>query len=182
MRGIPRAPCASIQPEACKVTALGKRKCRCNTRRKAGPKSARELGLSRETEKVMSDGPEEKAKRESSPPAPHLRARSSQLWLILPFCLLALAAGAALARLAPVFRGEWLPVLAAALATAVFAFLLNRQLGPAPPIESHETIGEGLRQLLDSAGPAVLATDDKGRLIYCNPAAERFLVIAPTTS
>ena len=38
-----------------------------------------------------------------------------------------------------------------------------------------EPIGEGLRQLLDSAGPGVVAMDLAGRLIYCNPAAERML-------
>ncbi len=123
----------------------------------------------------MSEHTEEKANSELSPPASSGFRSSSQLWLILPFCILALAAGAALARLVPAFRGEWLPVLAVAIATAVFAFLLNRQLRRGQPMAPHEAIGESLRQLLDSAGPAVLAMDLEGRLIYCNPAAERLL-------
>jgi len=123
----------------------------------------------------MSEPSEEKATSEPSPPVPPQRGSSYQLWLILPFCILALAAGAALARVVPAFRWESLPVLAAAVATAVFAYLLNRQVRRNPPLESHDAIGEGLRQLLDSAGPAVLAIDKQGRPIYCNPTAERML-------
>ncbi len=134
-----------------------------------------EDGPSWEMERAMSEQPEERANSEPPPAASHASRSSTQFWLILPFCILALAAGAALARLVPAFRGEWLPVLAVAIATAVFAFLLNRQIRRTQPMAPHEALGEGLQQLLDSAGPAVLAMDLEGRLIYCNPAAERLL-------
>jgi PAS domain S-box-containing protein len=110
------------------------------------------------------------------PPAAH--GGISELWLILPFSILAFSAGAALARLIPVLRWESLPVLAAGVATAAFAFLLNRlvvRAAAAPPAQTLEIIGEGLKALLDSAGPAVVALDTQGQLIYCNPAVERLL-------
>jgi PAS domain S-box-containing protein len=104
-----------------------------------------------------------------------VRRGISPLWLILPCCIMALWAGALLGRVAPSFQWEILPLLAAAVATAVFAFILNRRLlRPGAAAES-VPIGEGLRELLDSAGPGVVATDLNGQLIYCNPAAERML-------
>jgi PAS domain-containing protein len=75
-------------------------------------------------------------------------------------------------------RWESLPILAAGVATAAFAFMLNRlvvRAAAAPPAQTLEIIGEGLKALLDSAGPAVVAMDLEGRLIYCNPAVERLL-------
>jgi PAS domain S-box-containing protein len=108
--------------------------------------------------------------------APH--GGVSELWLILPFSILFFSAGAALARLFPILRWESLPVLAAGVATAAFAFFLNRlvvRAAAVPPAQTLEIIGEGLKALLDSAGPAVVALDTQGQLIYCNPAVERLL-------
>ena len=100
----------------------------------------------------------------------------SQLWLLLPVSMFALSVGAALARLAPAFPWASLPVVAAGVAAAVFALLLNRLVVHAAGAEpGHESLGEALRNLLDSAGPAVLAMDLECRLSYCNPAAERLL-------
>ena len=108
-------------------------------------------------------------------PAPAGQDGVSQLWLILPVSILAISVGAALARLFPNFRWESLPVVAAVVATGVFALLLNRRLQPPGGVQIGEPIGEGLKELLDSAGPAVIALDLDGRLIYCNPATERLL-------
>jgi PAS domain S-box-containing protein len=102
----------------------------------------------------------------------------SELWLVVPFSILAFAAGAALARLIPALRWQSLPIWAAGVATIAFAFILNRlvlRAAAALPSQTEEVIGEGLRALLDSAGPAVVAMDLEGRLIYCNPAVERLL-------
>jgi PAS domain S-box-containing protein len=121
----------------------------------------------------MSEQPEEKEVREQTRPR-LARGSISQLWLMLPVCILVLWAGAVLARLAPSFEWESLPVVAAGIATAVFALILNRVL-LRPESAAPVPIGEGLRELLDSAGPGVIATDLSGRLIYCNPAAERML-------
>ena len=123
----------------------------------------------------MSEQPEETEIREDLRPAPAKRGTISKLWLILPGLILALWAGTALARLAPSFRWETLPILAAAIATAIFALALNQFVLRPQPAEPPLPIGEPPRELLDSAGPAVVAMDLNGRLIYCNPAAERML-------
>jgi PAS domain S-box-containing protein len=102
----------------------------------------------------------------------------SQLWLILPFSILAFSAGAALARMIPALRWESLPIISVGVATAAFALMLNRivvRAAAQPPAEAQEMIGAGLRALLDSAGPAVVAIDLSGQLIYCNPSVERLL-------
>ena len=106
------------------------------------------------------------------------RLAVSELWLLLPFCILAFSAGAALSRRVPAFHWESLPIMAAAIAAIAFAFVLNRlvvRAAAGPPVQTLEIIGEGLKALLDSAGPAVVAMDTYGRLIYCNPAVERLL-------
>jgi len=123
----------------------------------------------------MSEQPVEAGMRDGVRTAPVARRGISPYWLLLPCFILALWAGAAIARFAPSFQWESLPILAAGIATAVFALALNRlALRPeATPIQA--PIAEGLRELLDSAGPGVIATDLNGELIYCNPAAERLL-------
>ena len=58
------------------------------------------------------------------------------------------------------------------------AFILNRivvRAAAEKPQETQELIGAGLRALLDSTGPSVVAIDVNGQLIYCNPAVERLL-------
>ena len=127
-------------------------------------------------EEPMSEPPKEEGKSKSSRSAFAALGGVPQVWLILPFFILALWAGTALARLAPNFKWESLPLVAAAIATAMFALMLNRMLlRPAPTAPGPETIGAELRELLDSAGPAVVAMDLEGQLIYCNSAAERLL-------
>ncbi|MGA2341277.1 MAG: PAS domain S-box protein, partial [Terracidiphilus sp.] len=121
----------------------------------------------------MSERPE--ALTEQTQPAPVEQGGVSQLWLILPLLIVFTSVGAALARLFPHFPWGSLPVVAALLATALFALLLNRQLRRVGFAQDTQPIAEGLRELLDSAGPAVVAVDLGGRLIYCNPATERVL-------
>jgi len=126
----------------------------------------------------MSAGLDEQAKTETLMPAPAKQGTVSELWLVVPFSILAFSAGAALARMIPALRWESLPILAAGVATAAFAFILNRLVVRAASAQTRQTvelIGEGLKALLDSAGPAVVALDLQGSLIYCNPAAERLL-------
>ncbi len=126
----------------------------------------------------MSAGLDGPAKTESLQPAAATQNTVSELWLVVPFSILAFSAGAALVRL---FPGPWwgsLPIWAAGVATVAFAFVLNRLVVRAAATRTRETvelIGEGLKALLDSAGPAVVALDLQGSLIYCNPAAERLL-------
>jgi PAS domain S-box-containing protein len=121
----------------------------------------------------MSELPQRDGESEAKRPAAPRGV--SELWLILPVSILALSAGAALARLAPNFKWESLPILAAAIATALFALLLNRRLLRTTALPEQEAIGEGMRQLLDSAGPGVVAMDLDARLVYCNPSAVRLL-------
>jgi PAS domain S-box-containing protein len=111
-------------------------------------------------------------------PAQAAHGKMSELWLAVPFCILFFSAGAALARLIPALRWESLPILAAGVAAALFAFMLNRivvRAATTPPPQALEAIGEGLKALLDSTGPAVVAMDLEGQLIYCNPAVERLI-------
>jgi PAS domain S-box-containing protein len=126
----------------------------------------------------MSERLDDQAKAKTMQPAPAAHGNVSELWLVVPFSILAFAAGAALARLIPALRWQSLPIWAAGVATIAFAFILNRlvlRAAAALPSQTEEVIGEGLRALLDSAGPAVVAMDLEGRLIYCNPAVERLL-------
>lgn len=123
----------------------------------------------------MTEQPEVKEIRSNARPPAAARGGFAHLWLILPCCIMALWAGAVLSRLAPSFQWEILPLLAAGIATVVFAIILNRRLLRPESGSEAVPIGEGLRELLDSAGPGVVATDLQGRLIYCNPSAERIL-------
>src|ERR1700683_1883549 len=134
-------------------------------------------GVEGEMADPMSERPEEAGNESARPP--HAGPVSySQLWHILPFSILAFSAGAALTRLIPALRWESLPIMAVGIATAAFALMLNRivvRSPAAPPAEAQDLIGAGLRALLDSAGPSVVAIDLSGQLIYCNPAVERLL-------
>jgi PAS domain S-box-containing protein len=104
------------------------------------------------------------------------RPAISQLWLILPLFILTLAAGVGLARVLPAFRWQSLIILTAAVGTVVFAYIVNRLVVHAThEVPAHEAIGKGLRELLDSAGPAVVAVNLDGEMFYANPSAERLL-------
>jgi PAS domain S-box-containing protein len=109
------------------------------------------------------------------------RAAVSQLWLILPLFLFTLAAGAGLARVIPALRWQSITILAAAVGTLGFAYIVNRLVVSAAGEEPvQEAIGKGLRELLDSAGPAVVAMNLDGQMFYSNPPAERLLGYRPS--
>ncbi len=104
------------------------------------------------------------------------RAGISQMWLALPLFILTLAAGAGLARIFPVLQWRSLPIVAAGIATAVFAYVVNRLAAAATGASpSEQEISQGVRELLDSASPAVIAVNLRGELIYANPSTERLL-------
>ncbi len=110
-------------------------------------------------------------------PAEAKRAGKSRTWVFFRVFVMALAWGAALARLLYVYQWQSLPVTVAAVGTLLFAYIVIRIIVHAShenPLEEEDS-GEGLRRLLDSAAPAVLALDLQGELIYSNPAAERLL-------
>jgi PAS domain S-box-containing protein len=109
----------------------------------------------------------------------HTQAERSGLshpWLILPLFILALVAGAALARLLAAYQWQSTIVLATAIGILIFAYIVIRMaVHVTEETPAQESAGESLRQLLDSAGPAVLALNLQGELIYSNPAVERLL-------
>jgi PAS domain S-box-containing protein len=132
-----------------------------------------------EKEEPMSERPEGQQEREivhGDGPADGGRPAVSQLWLILPLVILTLAAGAGLARVIPALRWQSLIILAAAVSTVVFAYIVNRLvMRAAHEVPTQEGISRGLRELLDSSGPAVVAMNLDGQLFYSNPPSERLL-------
>jgi PAS domain S-box-containing protein len=110
--------------------------------------------------------------------APADRGGISLLWPALAGLALALAVGAAAARLIAGHRFDSLLVFAALSAAVVLALrLLVRDRASAQPILSAlpEPPAESLKDLFDSAGPGMVALDLDGRLTHVNPSAERML-------
>ena len=107
----------------------------------------------------------------------------SLAWAVLTAAALILAAGAVMFRMitADQFAGpmgglvDGLVILSALSATA----LLARRLLVRNPANDESTAtpspGETLKELLDSAGPMVMAVGLDGRFTYLNPATERLL-------
>jgi PAS domain S-box-containing protein len=96
------------------------------------------------------------------------------IWPILAIFVLALAGTAVILRIAAGERYDSFLALAAVLAAVVLAVRLRIRSHAAslPALEP----GTGLpKELLESAGPAIVAVGLDGRLIYVNPAAERLL-------
>lgn len=97
------------------------------------------------------------------------------LWLVFAVLSLALAVGAVITRLLAGSRYDWLLILSACLAALMLALrMLHR---PSLPGASTSTVAPALplREILDSAGPALLAFGTDLSLILVNPAAERML-------
>jgi PAS domain S-box-containing protein len=103
-------------------------------------------------------------------PAPEPRSGLAFLWPVLAVLALLLVAGAVAARLYAGPRFDTLLMLAAVAAAAVLALRLPVRAAAAPA-----PAAEPLKDLLDSAGPAIVAIGLDGRLTYVNPAAERLL-------
>ena len=110
----------------------------------------------------------------SETPAPAVRSGVSLIWPALACLSLALAAGAVAARLLMGHRFDGLLIFSALLAVVVLGLrVLVRDPMPAETVAV--PVAEPLRDLFDSAGPAVVAIDLHGRLTYVNPSAERLL-------
>jgi len=94
------------------------------------------------------------------------------VWRILAGLTLVLVVGAGSARLAfgPRFEAVLIAASAAAAVLLVVRILVKDPVPPAPPLPD-----ESLKDVLDSAGPMVMAASLDGRFTYINPAAERLL-------
>src|SRR5271157_4103250 len=104
------------------------------------------------------------------------RRRTSRLWAVLAGIIFGLVAGAITARLAagPTYDGL---LMFTAEAAGVAAALLALRMRVRNPVTSEPSAptAQSLKELLDSAGPMVMAAGLDGRFIYLNPAAERLL-------
>ena len=103
---------------------------------------------------------------------PAVRGGVSLLWAVLAALVLLLAAGAVVARLAAGPRFDPLLMLSAVAAAAVLILRLPMR---AKPAAAPAPTSEPLKDLVDSAGPAIVSIGLHGRLTYVNPAAERLL-------
>jgi PAS domain S-box-containing protein len=96
------------------------------------------------------------------------------LWPAMAGVSLALAAGAVAARLVLGSRFDGLLIFAAGTAAVVLGLrMLIRESAPPEPIPI--AVAEPLKDLLESAGPAMVAIDLDCQLTYVNPSAERLL-------
>ncbi|MGH9560620.1 MAG: hypothetical protein ACRD3S_04120, partial [Terracidiphilus sp.] len=89
----------------------------------------------------------------------------SHPWVFVRVFVLAILAGIVIARLLYVYQWNSLAVTLAAVCTLMFAYLLIRIVVQASSQTSAQQIAsarEGLRQLIESAGTAVLAFDLEG--------------------
>jgi len=105
--------------------------------------------------------------------APTPRAGQLFLWPVLASLTLALVTAAVLVRILAGPRYDNLLLLAAGVAAAVLALQLalrSRSVG-----STLSALDRLPKQLLESAGPAVIAVGLDGRLMYVNPSAERLL-------
>ncbi|HEY1648349.1 MAG TPA: PAS domain S-box protein [Terracidiphilus sp.] len=96
------------------------------------------------------------------------------VWPILAILALAVATGAVVLRVTAGERYDALLVLAAVLAAAVLALRLRTHAHALlkPAADSRRELS---KELVESAGPAMLAIDLDGTLSYANPSAERLL-------
>ena len=110
-------------------------------------------------------------------PAERLHPRRggiSLLWPALGWLSLALTAGAVAARVAGGPRFDGLLIFAAGAAAVVVTLrLMIREAAPRVVVAAPSF--EPLKDLFESAGPAVVGIGLDGRLTYVNPSAERML-------
>jgi PAS domain S-box-containing protein len=106
--------------------------------------------------------------------APAVRGGIAQIWPALAGLSLALAVASVATRVAAGPKFDGLLVFAAGAAAVVLGIrLLVRDPAPALPVSAPAI--DPLKNLFDSAGPAILAIALDGRLTYVNPSAERML-------
>jgi PAS domain S-box-containing protein len=99
---------------------------------------------------------------------------TSVVWLVLASLALLLPLGAVAARLVAGPLADELLMVAAGGVAAVIALRLLALVPPASGA-SAESVAEPFKDVLDSAGPMVMAAGLDGRFTYLNPAAERLL-------
>jgi PAS domain S-box-containing protein len=122
----------------------------------------------------MQDGATEKIDAGTAPPSRIGQDGIHRAWPVLALVALTLSAAAATARLAagPRFDGLLIFAIAIAVATLSLRFLIRDSV---PRLPATQPDVESLKDLLESAGPMVMAVDLNGRFTYLNPAAERLL-------
>jgi len=102
------------------------------------------------------------------------KSGSSLLWPVLAGLSMAMAIAAVVAHLMIGPRFDGLLILAAAASSLPLALrVLTREPAPSQPDLAPEP--EPLRDVFESAGPAVIAVGLDGRLTYVNPSAERLM-------
>jgi PAS domain S-box-containing protein len=122
----------------------------------------------------MGDPSEEIAVAGNSQPARSVPSGALILWSVLAVLALILAAGAVALRLRAGPRFDGLLMLAACASALLLALRLPGRKSNVPPTPASPS-AEPLQEILDSAGPALIAVSTNLRLTYVNPAAERLL-------
>ncbi|HWT66645.1 MAG TPA: PAS domain S-box protein [Terracidiphilus sp.] len=102
------------------------------------------------------------------------RQSPASIWSALAVLSLAMAAGAITARLEAGPKFDWLLLMTATTLVAAVAMRLLADHAAEREAASRYS-GDPLKDLLDSAGPVVIAIDLDGGLTYVNPTAERAL-------
>ncbi len=113
-------------------------------------------------------GPNASAK----PHAPAVRSRAATVWMLLACLALLLALSAIAVRIAAGPRFDGLVLFAAFVSALLLAFRLFIRF---PEVADRPPTAGPVNDLLDSAGPAIVAVGLDSRPIYVNPAAERLL-------
>jgi len=124
----------------------------------------------------MGDPSEAFASAGNSQPARAVPSGVSILWSVLAVLALILAVGAVVLRLTAGPRFDWLLMLAACGAAILLLLRIPGRGSPVSETASAATPApEPFHDILDSAGPALVAIGPDCRLTYVNPAAERLL-------
>jgi PAS domain S-box-containing protein len=117
----------------------------------------------------MGEQPEERTTASTKRTETVSRGDVSLLWPILAVLVLALAGGSIIARLLVGPQLDGLLMLATIAAAVLLMFRV--------PLHSSKQKAalDPIRNLLDSAGPGIVAFDPDGRMTYANPSTERML-------
>jgi PAS domain S-box-containing protein len=122
----------------------------------------------------MGDPSEEIAVAGNSNPAPAVPNGAFFLWSALAVLALFLAASAVAVRVLAGPRYDGLLILAACGAAVLLALRVPRR-NSAAPLSAPALVAEPLKEVLEAAGPGILAIGFDGRFTYVNPSAERLL-------
>jgi len=129
----------------------------------------------------MQDGAHADKSAPSEQAAPAVRGGISLIWPALASLSVALAIGAAIARQALGVRYDGLLIFATGAAAVVLVLrLLIRDQAPSQQQSTTTSTSDALtnsllKDVFESAGPAVVAIGIDGRFTYANPSAERML-------